>query len=78
MQRHNSFAAATAAKCGTLTEKDHGGGTFTMSGRTETGGGVHVSISPSCICLLRVEVEPARVTLPLPPELLPTSARVRP
>lgn len=68
-QSVNRFAASTAAKCGRMVEEPQPQGCYTMAGRTETGGGVSVSIGPAVLHLVRVENTPVTIRLPLPADL---------
>ena len=63
------FAASTAAKCGHMVEEPQPQGCYTMAGRTDTGGGVSVSIGPAVLHLVRVEEAPVTIHLPLPADL---------
>lgn len=68
-QTVHPFAASTAAKCGRMIEQPQPQGCYTMAGRTETGGGVSVSIGPAALHLVRVEEDPVTIHLPLPAAL---------
>ena len=75
-QTVNRFAASTAAKCGRMIEQPQPQGCYTMAGRTETGGGVSVSIGPTALHLVRVEEAPVTIRLPLPADLQAAVPRV--